>query len=125
MKNKVIRRIHLSAKVLLTMLMSFSAIMYIVVGDPLVFTNLGYPAYLMYPLAVAKTLGVIAIWSKKSAILTNWAYAGFFYNVVLALAAHLSVGDGEWMPALMGIILVLVAFYTDVKLKSKAAHNIE
>ncbi len=48
------------------------------------FQSLGYPAHIIYPLAAAKILGVIAILTKKSNILKEWAYAGFFYHLVLA-----------------------------------------
>ncbi|WP_369073566.1 DoxX family protein [Ancylomarina longa] len=41
------------------------------------FTHLGFPTFLIYPLALAKLLGLIAILSKKSALLKEWAYAGF------------------------------------------------
>jgi hypothetical protein len=30
------------------------------------FASLGYPTYLIYPLVVAKVLGLVAIWSNKS-----------------------------------------------------------
>lgn len=33
------------------------------------FQSLNYPTYLTYPLAIAKILGLIAIWSKKSVVL--------------------------------------------------------
>ncbi len=33
-------------------------------------------------------LGLIAIWSNKSATLKEWAYAGFFFNFVLAFLAE-------------------------------------
>lgn len=42
------------------------------------FTNMGYPTYIFYPLDLAKALGLIAVWIKKSRPLTEWAYAGFF-----------------------------------------------
>ena len=45
-----------------------------------VFVKLGYPTYIIYPLAVAKVLDVIAILTKKSGTLKEWAYAGFFFN---------------------------------------------
>ncbi|MDT0559553.1 DoxX family protein [Ichthyenterobacterium sp. W332] len=115
MKEGNIQKVHLTSKVLLTILMSFSAGMYIFSGEPTIFTDLGYPSYLMYPLAIAKILGMITIWSKYSELLTNWAYAGFFYDVILAFCAHLAVGDGEWAPSLIGIILVLSAVFTRMK----------
>lgn len=61
------------------------------------FGLLGFPAYIIYPLAAAKTLGVIAIVSNYSKTLKEWAYSGFFFNFLLALSAHLNAGDGEFM----------------------------
>jgi len=76
------------------------------------FENLGYPTYLIYPLAIAKILGLIAIWTRLSRTLTEWAYAGFFFDVILALVAHLSVSDGGHTFALVGVILVLVSRFS-------------
>ncbi|MEM7799858.1 MAG: DoxX family protein [Chloroflexota bacterium] len=73
------------------------------------FASLGYPTTLVYPLAIAKALGVAAILSRRSAVLTEWAYAGFFFDFVLALMAHLTVGDGQFAGAAVAIVLVLVS----------------
>ncbi|MCR9144067.1 MAG: DoxX family protein [bacterium] len=51
------------------------------------FMKMGYPTYIVYPLAIAKILGLIAIWSRVSPLLTGLAYAGFFYDLVLAILA--------------------------------------
>ena len=81
-----------------------------------VFTKLGYPTYIIYPLAVAKILGVIAILTKTSKTLREWAYAGFFFNFLLALSAHIHVGDGQFLPALSCLILLLVSYVLDKKI---------
>ena len=72
---------------LLSLMMLFSAGMYFFNHEEVVqvFTTLGYPAYIVYPLALAKVLGLIAILTKKSQVLKEWAYAGFFFDFVLAL----------------------------------------
>lgn len=117
MKN--FRIINLVSTGLLTILMLFSAGMYIFNNAAInqAFTNLGYPTYLIYPLAIAKILGLIAIWTKKSKTLTEWAYAGFFFDVILAFFAHIMVGDGEFPPALLGTIFVLVSYFSYKKLE--------
>ena len=74
------------------------------------FTRLGFPTYIIYPLAIAKILGLIAIWSRKSKMLKEWAYAGFFFDFVLALSAHLVVKDGEWIPAFVALILLSISY---------------
>ena len=61
------------------------------------FVHLGYPTYIIYPLEVAKLLGVAAVVSNRSLFLKNLAYAGFFYHLLLALSAHVAAGDGPEM----------------------------
>ena len=77
-----------------------------------VFTSVGFPTWIIYPLAVAKILGVIVIITKFKSWLTEWAFAGMFFNVMLALGAHLSVSDGEQMGAVIGIILLIGSYST-------------
>ena len=83
-----------------------------------VFTSLGYPTYLIYPLAIAKILGLIAIWTRKSQILKEWAYAGFFFDLVLGFGAHIMVNDGGFAPSLVGIVLVFASYFTEKKLNT-------
>ncbi|MFK7776214.1 MAG: DoxX family protein [Saprospiraceae bacterium] len=103
---------------LFTVMMLFSAGMYIFNHAEIVqaFEKLGHPSYIVYPLAIAKLLGLVAIWTKLSKTLTEWAYAGFFFNAVLAFFAHYMIGDGEFAPALVAIILVLTSYYFYKKL---------
>ena len=100
---------------LLTALMLMSAGMYIFnYGEvSTTFNGLGYPSFIIYPLAVAKVLGIIAIWTKQSRTLTEWAYAGFFFDTLLAAQAHIMANDGGWLPAVIGTILVLVSYNTN------------
>jgi polyferredoxin len=58
------------------------------------FTHLGYPAYFRVELSWAKLLGVLLMLAPVPARLKEWVYAGFAINLVSALIAHLSVGDG-------------------------------
>lgn len=92
---------------LLSAFMLFAAGMYVFNNAEVatLFGRLGYPSYIIYPLAVAKILGLIAIWSNYSKTLKEWAYAGFFYDFILALSAHINAGDGEWTGAAIALIL--------------------
>ncbi|NNF00633.1 MAG: DoxX family protein [Pyrinomonadaceae bacterium] len=103
---------------LLTLLMLFSAGMYFFNHAEVatIFTSLGYPTYIIYPLAIAKILGLIAIWSNYSRLLRDFAYAGFFYDFVLALSAHLNAGDGDWAGSVVALVLWTVSFATGKKL---------
>ena len=102
---------------LLSVMMLMSASMYILNHEMVsqTFTSLGFPIYIIYPLAILKVLGVIAILSRKSKFLKEWAYAGFFFDFVLALSAHWVVNDGEYMPAFVALILLIVSYRFDKK----------
>ena len=108
-KNVLIYRIVTG---IFTALMLFSAGMYLFQNQVAVdaFTALGFPIYIIYPLAILKILGLVAIWTRKSKVLTEWAYAGFTFNTLLAISAHLNVGDGEFAAALVGLVLVLTSY---------------
>lgn len=113
---KVQKIIYWAATGLLSLLMLYTAAMYFVKHEALVevFTKLGYPAYLIYPLAVAKILGIIAILTKRSQFLKNLAYAGFFFDFILAISAHINAGDGIYfLPALVCLALLLTSYILD------------
>ena len=120
MSNKKDRIIYWVSTGFITALMLFSATMYFINNEMVreVFTNLGYPTYIIYPLAIAKVLGLVAIWTKKSRLLKEWAYAGFFFDMILAAAARISIDGGGSAPALIGILFLLVSYAYDRKLYS-------
>jgi hypothetical protein len=103
---------------LLSALLLFSAVSYFLKYDTLreVFAALGFPAWIIRPLAVAKVLGVVAIVSRKSETLKEWAYAGICFDLLLALGAHFSVGDGKFAPALACLVLLAISYALDRKL---------
>ena len=112
---KTQRIIYWIATGLLSLMMLGSAGMYIFNHAEVakIFTSLGYPTYIIYPLAIAKILGITAILTKKSKWLKEWAYAGFFFDFLLALAAHLNAGDGGFVLPIVALILLLTSFYMD------------
>jgi len=79
------------------------------------FASLGYPTYLIYPMVGAKILGLVAIWSNKSKTLKEWAYAGFFFNFVLAFLAELYAPDGEYISAPFALVLLIISYYLGEK----------
>jgi len=72
-----------------------------------IFEHLGYPAYLLPFLGVAKLLGVITILVPGFARLKEWAYAGIVIDLTGALYSHLSVGDplSTWIFPVIGLVL--------------------
>ena len=112
--NKII---YYASTGILTLLMLMSVGMYFFNYEEVsaTFVSLGYPAYLVYPLAIAKLLGLVAIWSRLSDLLKGLAYAGFFFDFVLAAAAHIAAGDGQFAPAIVAIVLISVSYIFEKK----------
>ncbi|WP_299683557.1 DoxX family protein [uncultured Dokdonia sp.] len=79
------------------------------------FINLGFPTWIIYPLATLKILGVLTILTRKSIFLKEMAYAGFLFDAILALFAHIIVIDGEHMPAVFAIIFTILSWVYDRK----------
>ena len=121
MANKKYKVIYWVSTGLLTVLILFSAGNYIFNNEAFseIFTTLGYPTYIIYPLAIAKLLGLLAIWTKKSKTLKEWAYAGFFFDFVLAIFAHLNVNDGAFPFPLIALILLMTSYFTEKKAFNK------
>ncbi len=96
----------------------FSAIMYFTRYQMVkgFFESLGYPVYIIYPLAVAKVLGIAAILTKRSSLLKEWAYAGFFFDTVLATAAHFHAKDGGQWLALTAMAMLIISRIFDSKI---------
>ena len=77
------------------------------------FVRLGFPVYIIYPLAVAKILAVIAILTKKSDTLKEWAYAGLFFDFILAASGHIMANDGEFAGAVFALVVLLISYRYD------------
>lgn len=109
-RNKMI---YLIATGLFTANMLFSAGMYFFKHEMVVgmFESLSYPAHIIYPLAIAKILGLIAIWSNQSKTLKEWAYAGFVFELILAILAHINAGDGGYAGAVVALLLASVSYF--------------
>ena len=107
------KAIYWFSTVLLTLLMLFSVGNYIFNYTTFshIFNKLGYPTDLIYLLSVAKIMGLFAIWSNKSKTLLEWAYAGFFFDFILAIIAHIRI-DGGFIPALIAIALLFTSYFS-------------
>jgi len=114
-RNKII---YYVATGLLTLLMLFSVSKYFFNHEEVkgMFTNFGYPTYIIYPYAVVKLLGLFAIWNPNFQKIKEWAYAGFFFAFILAFFAHYMIGDTEQMGAAIAIILLVVSYIFNDKI---------
>ncbi|MDX1277912.1 DoxX family protein [Oceanihabitans sediminis] len=113
-RNKII---YYVATGLLSVLILFSAGMYFFNYEEVakMFTQFGYPTYIIYPYAVVKLLGLAAIWNPNFNVIKEWAYSGFFFAFILAFFAHFMINDGEHFSALIALILLIVSYIFNKK----------
>ena len=99
----------------LTAIMICSVQMYLRNPDMIAdyFESVHYPRYLVYPLAIAKILGLVAIWGNFSKWLKEWAYAGFFFDIILAFTAHMVVKDGGELFSIIAFIALIVSYFLE------------
>ncbi|WP_290699816.1 DoxX family protein [Lacinutrix sp.] len=86
------------------------------------FKMLNHPSYLVYPLATLKVIGVIIILWRKSNWLTEWAYAGFFFNAILASVAHYNAGHDIGLSYFV-IPLILTSYFLGKKVRPIKTSN--
>lgn len=100
----------------------FSASMYFLNYESVVgiFEGYNFPGWIVYPLATAKILGVIAVLTKKSELLKEWAYAGFFFDASLAFTSHMIAGDGGQLFSIIALISLLISRYMEPKVFPKS-----
>ena len=107
--------IYWSSTALLSLLYLASAFMYVTKGTWVrqVLGELGYPAYLVPVMAVMKILGPVAILSRINVGLSDLAYAGIFYHLLLSGLAHIGVRKPVGsLPAAIGLVLMIASFMT-------------
>lgn len=93
-------------------LMLFSAQMYFRNTEMVqgIFETYGYPRYIVIPLAILKVLGVGMILWRRCKSLTEWAYAGFFFDLVLATSAHYFAGEGWLGLSFLGLVVLFPSY---------------
>ncbi|MET3442948.1 putative membrane protein [Variovorax paradoxus] len=101
---------------LLSLLYFASASMYIAKGDFVrnAQADLGYSAPHLVPfMIVVKVLGPLAILLRFNVALSELAYAGILYHLILSALAHLGVRKSKGaIPAAVGLILLVASFVT-------------
>lgn len=117
---KTTKIVYWVATGLLSALLLMSAGMYLFKTEDMsiLFNSLGYPVYLIYPLAFAKISAVAVLLIPKLIKLKYWAYSALFFEFVLAFFAHYMVSDGEQMGAMVAIVLLLTSYFTLQKLET-------
>jgi hypothetical protein len=97
----------------LLVLMTLSGALYLVSPPPLLraLEPLGYPAYFLRLLGMAKLLGVGALLVPGRPLLKEWAYAGFTFDLLAALASHLVTRTATHAPPALFALVLLLASY--------------
>ncbi|REE27941.1 DoxX family protein [Winogradskyella pacifica] len=99
--------------IVLCLIFLYSAQMYLLNTEMIkgYFEGLNYPSYFVIPLAILKLLGIAMVLWRKSKWLTEWAYAGFFFDLVLATAAHHYAGHGIFGFSFYGLIVLFPSYF--------------
>ena len=95
MSENSVRRVYWIATVFFVLLMSLSATQELRHAPDLVEATefLGFPTYVLTMLGVAKLLGVPVLLIPRWPHLTEWAYAGYAFDLGAGFIAHLVTGD--------------------------------
>ncbi|SDR79378.1 DoxX-like family protein [Polaribacter sp. KT25b] len=116
---KTYKNIYFISTGLLSLLLLFSAGMYFFNHEEVakMFTRFGYSTDIIYPYAVAKIVGVIALWYTGNNTVKLFAYLGFFIAFTLAIIAHLTIKDGEQTAAIVAMVLLIASYFSDKKIR--------
>ena len=118
---KAIKITYWISTILISALFAMSVQMYLS-GSPKVvegFKMLGYPDYLRYILATAKIIGVLILLIPAFPRLKEWAYAGFFIDIVGAFWSHMVMqGIGAATGVILPAVLLAVSYITFRRLQA-------
>ena len=105
--------IYYVATVLFSLMLFAGAIAYFVQYEMAeeMFISLGVPTAIIYPLAIAKILGVIALLFIKNDTIKKLAYLGFTLDLVMAIGAHMNAGDGEAFGPAIPLVLLAISYW--------------
>ena len=68
-------------------------------------------------MAILKIAGAITVATKWNLFLKELAYAGFLFDAILALVAHVMVSDGEYMFSIIALITIPISYFLGKKVR--------
>lgn len=97
---------------LFSLILLAGAITYFVNYDMVseMFISLGVPTGIIYPLAIAKMLGILAIWLVKNSLIKKLAYLGFALDLIMAIVSHHNAGDDNFFGPVIPLVLLIVSY---------------
>src|SRR5687767_10470863 len=98
--------------------MIMSGFMYVTKSPEMVgaFQSLGFPAYFMLILGIAKLLGAITLVVPVGNRFKEWAYAGFMFTFVGAISTHLATNT-PWMSPLVFLVLLASSYVLWIRVR--------
>ncbi|MCR9173428.1 MAG: DoxX family protein [bacterium] len=124
--KRALKIAHWSVTVLACIIFTLSALTYFFRHDDVSETfeiNFGFPAWLVYPMAVAKIGGVILLLTKFNRSLTEWAYAGFTFMMLLAIGVHAMNRESQIFAPILALTLVIMSYFTWKRMKRVVAND--
>jgi len=114
MKLKIAKRIYWIGAALTALWFGASGV-FELTKNPVVWDitlQLGYPAYFIYVLGVAKLLGnAVLLTPNRFLRLKEWVFAGIFFDIIFAFCSKLSViGAAATVDAIVAFIMVSVTY---------------
>ncbi|MDB5018415.1 MAG: DoxX-like family protein [Mucilaginibacter sp.] len=88
--------------------------------------HLGYPIYFAKFLAVAKLLGIVALLVTGFPKITEWAYAGFTFDLIAAFYSFIALGDPASTYVLFPVFFAILAgsyIFYHKRLKAAVLHE--
>lgn len=86
------------------------------------FELMGYPTYLVYPLAWLKLLAIFVIVTHRYNDLRDMVYAAYSLNMLMALVGHLLLGD-IFIHALLGMLALPVSYLLGNQVRGRPCRN--
>ncbi len=125
MATKSEKVLYWSATGYMLLLMMMSVVSYHINHDgmAMMFVAFGYPAYLVYPLAYLKLIGVIVVITNRYNNLKEWVYATYYINMILAFVVHVVAENFYWHAAL-GLICVPISYIYSNKVRGRPSRNL-
>lgn len=102
-------------------MMLMSSAMYLTKNEEITkgMSTLGYPAFMIGILGVAKLLAAIGLLQPVSPRVREWAYAGLTFTFIGATWSHLSTGTPFVAPLLFLVIVAVSWFYNNKLIAAK------
>ena len=92
----------------------------------LIVHHLGFPAFMVPFVGVAKLCAIAVILMPGLSRLKEWAYAGLVYDLVGAIYAHISIGApaSEWAPIFVLILFIAGSYVFHHKLSKESGSHL-